>query len=349
MLWRSTTYTVQTEDARSNPRESFAADACRVEETINVIPGTFPTRQRAYEDFIGYSQRSVAGGGSGPLPYIQRFTPKPYDSFTNDLNKYYLYCVGLVNASPYGVATSVPGRYATDGPQARMVAVYRDLPYLIKEDAEVIAPAGAPSGALIGLPDEGYWLSQGWLKSRYVIKELSAGGGFITLRPGMMVALVGTTDSGNVVDAIPQGVPKKQDKAQVTYTWVQVPIEGVPWTTIGLTQGTVNNYAFDGYPAGVLLLGVPNYRIYNSPLGNKIADIKYPMTIRYNYSYGSYSVKGTPQGWNSILHVPAQGPYKGMLDYYPMGGLVATGSPPVISLGIAPYQESDFASLFRPQ
>jgi hypothetical protein len=99
-------------------------------------------------------------------------------------------------------------------------------------------------------------------------------------------------------------------------------------------------------------MGIPRIRFYNSPLGDRIADVMYPVTLRLAISYGGSGKvndidwTGKPTGWNSALHVPGKGAYKGKLDYYFLDSIKA-GDPPT-GANVPPYRTTDFSTCFRP-
>jgi hypothetical protein len=395
MRWRNTNYNVQTEKGDDNPSEYFAPDGSHIDEVINVIPGTVAARLQAYVDFIGGpSLQTVAGGAQAGARYVSRITPKFYDSYTNQTGQYFLWCTGLTNARPYGVASiptlvnplvpnlgafptiPVSGQslpFSTQAQQARMVANYQALMYFITADGfpgpdpfgaggtqinpnSFSLPTATTANPLGGLPDEGYWLGQGWANSRYIVKEIESDGGWVTTRPAMMA--IATGNGPGAVDPCPAGFPIWEAKLRVRYTWMQVPIGAVPFNAISIAQGRINAVPFDGFPANCCLVGLPKYRIYNSPFGNKIVDVTYPITVKYNVCFGfspspfsPFPIPaGTPLGWNTVLHVPSTGsPNAGKLDYYPVGAAGTTGGEkPKPTVNQVPYRYCDITTLFRP-
>ncbi len=188
------------------------------------------------------------------------------------------------------------------------------------------------AGLNVGRPDEGYWLAQGngQVGGRYVTREDEPGGYPQTIPRGFL-----HYQDTDVV--IPEGIMKVVPTIQRSLTWHMIPRSAVPVGAIISQQGTVNNAAFDGYPAGTLLFDGVKPRRYRDPRLNRVIDLQYRFSCKPNVNRF-----GGLLGWNSALEfIPQNGANPAFVDYVNLwsdtGG---RGSPP--------YRSSNFATLFRP-
>jgi hypothetical protein len=124
---------------------------------------------------------------------------------------------------------------------------------------------------------------------------------------------------------IPESPAKIVGSGQLTYRWVQVPgifngITDTLWTNIRSVIGKVNSVQFDNkYSIGTLLCGAPQItRNLSSPSAQYTFDISFPLSLRED-------------GWNKIFCAPT-GAFEDVVQ---------------VSDGAKPYDETDFANLFK--
>jgi hypothetical protein len=147
------------------------------------------------------------------------------------------------------------------------------------------------------------------------------------------------SDGPNVGRDFPGNVGFVVGNIDMTWNWLQIPYEAIPFDTVQDTIGRVNKYDWELFPggptaaAGTLLLTSWEPVRYNSPFGARTWDVNY--TARYNprlhnnfydFNKGSYAL-------SPFLQASVDG------NFY------APGSVPD---GKLLYDERDFFDLFRP-
>jgi len=339
--WRSTSYSEKTPES---PNEMWAADASRTLRRY-VISGDAASRYQAARDFLGYATLLSAVVAGKKQWFISRVTPHPL-SYATAAGANFLYAQSIPHSEPIGVTAPDPNLPDLTGAnRVLLTCEYRTLTYDVLPDSSVLAA----TGTLAGFPDEGWALANGnsgasvlttvtkagdlatpWLTAgRYVTRLFRPGGKFLTLRQGMMRFVDGSATP------VPEGLPVTVPYITASYTHHQVPVAGFPAAAAFLAQGTLNNAAFDGWPAQTMLLLNYTPRPYRDAFGNRVLDIEYVFKISPNLSRDG---TGTPRGHNWVLrYIPATG----KVDYVQVSsdGTV-TGTPP--------YLATDFSLLFKP-
>lgn len=319
----------------------------------------------------------TVGGRTNYRRWIERFPPHFIDpggagdhTDGNKPNWLYAHAVeeclpptGHVTASAY--ASDAPLPDSRDGYAMRVR--YRNFPYRHLYDSEALAadvsegdPAavknplaagftaggnaivGDPGagGAVAARPDEGDRLRRGWLDyGRYVVKRVKDRTRQITLPGGLVKFSVSVPDGVILADSAMTGLPFMQPRADVTYHWIQVPVDAVPLNAIDLNRQRTNRYMFDGYVAGTLLFSGFDYEgPYQTGYGSRwYVDVIYKFEYMPNYD----AVSDQWRGWNSFPRV-----INGVFRYWefstsPIGVPLTTGQYVYPLTG-------NFPSLFRP-
>lgn len=346
--WRSTVF---TEHAPKSPNEVWGPGSSRFTRELDITDGSFNARMQAQYDILGYS--SVVATGNTDYPYyIHRVTPMPYPAINPaliiqdessvlipdlelpDMRRSF-YAVGTPRTEPLGAPNGIDlnaipiGTIGPNYTRARLTTQFATLPYLIKEDSEILNSSGFPM--------EGDALQfNGWPATRYIIKQAEPFCQILKLPYGTMWVNGKNTHVG---------IPRREPGAYVTYTWLQVPVNvgpipGVNLTLLGRMQGTINSGTFDGFTSQTLLFDTWRIRQYQGTFGEALVDVTFKFIYLPKTSTGKApgNVAGVPQGWNYNYDI-----LDGKNDYYPIFADKAMTN--------RPYQVDSkyiFADMFRP-
>jgi hypothetical protein len=383
-------YLESTADDRRSPGSKVAADAALYERIYRVVrssrqlPMTPKDVEKAKALLVGFSWVAAEGGKRcvrRSVPHAIEPAGENVDAAggpdDSPLGRPYVYCIAAETAPASGKESLPAARTGTlplpdsaDG--FWLKATYRNLSFKVVADT-TLAGYGSDIGTL---PDEGAALRRGWLGySRFVVKSVRDVSRWITLPQGLVGRIWESnelTEAGlanNVLQRIPSGIPFRQVRQSVTYTWVNVPVEAIPLQAINELLGKTNNKPgvlptdrfqparrlllpgeddatktyFDGHPAGTLMLKGFSYLPFTQGVGNR-----WMTTISYEMEYNP-SVDSGPLGleWRGWAAWPAV--VKGVLRY----SFVSTaktetaGLKPKIQDMIYPAN-GDFSRLFRP-
>lgn len=326
-------------DSPRSPEQQYAVDNGRVTRTLqrrdaSNIGVTEVDRFEAAFALIGGPR--VQGGTLAGLRWITRtppdLYPAPLSLATGGLG--YLWATSIPRTAPDGAVKGVDALGAARWACVRYTVQYSILPYLVREDADVIAT----TGPLAGLPDEGWAVAQGWLgHSRYVSRKWRQGGHTYTLPQGFMLR----TDVAAPNNVVKQAIPYHATEGTVRYTWHQVPLDGLPETAQARSQNCVNDATFDGRARGTLLLKDVEMEQYQNAFGVWLADVTYVMSYMPNFD----PVTEQFQGWNSrLMYSSGDKSFR----YVPTS---SDGNAPDTVFGAsnnAAYPYRDFQALFRP-
>lgn len=372
-IWRNTTY---SERQLASPNEKYGAGSSSVTRNLILQNGSFTGRLQAAQDILGYSclLKNTAITYTSTT-YIHRVTPMPYayavdppadvkpppedgemsgGGFGNAPMQEFFYAVAISRTAPKGTgeanALKAYPVQAADYPKAEITVEYSILPYRVVDDRLFTYRNGA-------VPDEGVALASGWINSRYITRSIQPFSRLIKIPYGMMWNTGGPflwrQADGSNYPTLPKqtrtGFPIREGGANVSYTWVQVPLTpspgGVNWNYISTALGSINDANFDFAARDTLLLDNIQSREYQGAFGERYADITFNMIYLPHHSTGLNEspngsrqghAKGCPVGWNYIFDI-----VKGVPDYYFVSA--EPGNPYK-----APFQESDFTLLFRP-
>lgn len=324
----------------------LAPNASRIERQIQV-----PWREtaKACTAFLGwpYIQSLVTG-----VDTISRVTPHAIKlPMAENLAELTEYAVVVPEPDPWLYATSV-SRIEGVGPRvgyddqglpkydtARITFAYTSLSYDIYEDTDGVTFG---TGDYAGAPDEA-------TLTRYITRLYRPGVRAVTiprqltkwtleendLTPAGAAAAAGYVTAG---PAVLESLAKTESTLDLIYVHHQRP--DLPLTAIMDAMGCVNSVAFDGFPAGTLLMAEgPDIRPERSCIGQRTYD------VHFKFKFVS-KVRATPSvlrvGWNWFLRCFKIHPSTDTLDYRK---ITSSG----LSAGSPVYQEYDFYSLFRPE
>lgn len=175
-------------------------------------------------------------------------------------------------------------------------------------------------------PDEGDALRRGWRYTRFVARKVTDTSRWITL-PNGLAKWVGTDT------AVPTGLPFLQPRSRVQYTWVQVPLDAIPFNAIARNRGRTNGVEFDGFQAETMIFDGFDWTLYQG-VGNRwYADVLYSFTYLPNRD----QVTNTYNGPNAFPRVLA-----GRFRYALYNASGFDNDTDYV------YQKGNFSSLFRP-
>ena len=362
--WANTVY---TEYAPESPNERFGLGSSALTRQFDIIDGSFKGRMQAAYDFLGYAQ-IISTGSTGIPYYIHRVPPMPYPALSSasfslplasdqtlagaavpDMTQAF-WANGISRTQQLGTPAGTeqlatpPGTAAAKYKRARLTVEFSTLPFQVKPDSAVMVN---------GSPNEGYYLEQqGWAATRYITRHIEPFSRLIKIPYGMMQA------NGKETKV---GLPYREGGANVTYTWMRVPltggpfngvnISGVNFTRIGKIVGLINGQTFDVFPARTLLLDSFSTREYQGAFGERLADVTFNMiylphpSTGKNFNGGLGPAAGDPQGWNTVYDL---GNGK-VPDYYAVTAPDGV-SPPftVVSSVVENGASLQFRDLFRP-
>jgi hypothetical protein len=332
----------------------------------------------AHAAILGYSsaeeQAVTVNAVAGVRRFIARYPPHglapvgdpppPGNGYSggesqNSTSLNYLYAHAIEECVPvsghvrtfFGSAAALPA--AADHGFAHRV-VYKNFPYQILADGDVRAsgqatnplsssflsggfPVVVTDGTNPALPDEGDMLRQGWLTyTRYIVKRIKDKTRHISMPAGIAYF---DLEPGYGADATPAGLPIVQPRQEVTYTWVQVPVDAIPVNAIDYNRQRTNGVVFDGYPVGTLLMNGVDYEgPYQAGHGNRwYVDLSY----RMEYLPNRDPPTGEFRGWNSFPRAAG-----GVVRYWRYS---ADRTGVAAAEGSRVFQRNgNFSALFRP-
>lgn len=276
------------------------------------------------QHFLGYSSISTSVDGT---KFISRRLPHSinlYRRLTDNLHCLYATKVDVKPYGPSGYVTKEDGNVFPDYKHIQFTVTYESLPYEIVDD-NAIKPTGGVT------PDESTW-------KRYVMKVAKPAGQFVTLNAGMYKYVAGA--------ATTFGISRLLLFCNLQITWYQVPETAVPslfvnpnliaTNTLGAldnTIGKVNSVAFNGFPAGTLLLLGASLQPYRSAFGDRIFD------VQYVFKYFNPTAPTSNTGHNWILK-PTNGVWT---EVTTSGATNLVAHAPSVSI----YDWADFSLLFK--
>lgn len=321
LSFRSTSYV----EADESPSGAYSLDRGQVTRTYYV---SWDDRDQAALDFAGTATLMTASDG---VRYVTRTLPHALPSKT------YMRCQSILSVKPMSLRGNSGGQTGglgmADYEQAEITCQYVMPTFRFAEDADVLAG----DGPLYGWPDEGWALGyDGIANSRYITRTIK-----FTTRELVVNRSLLKDSQGKL---ILEGFPLRESSGEVTYTHHQVPESAIPqqaWINGG---SCVNEFDFDGWPAGTLLShSLPEAR----PSPNVIdGQFYYDLTYRFallmlfDRSTDPVTVRGHNYIRRLVTRVPNQPRFEPLL-------VTADGGDGVdpASLMFPPF---DFASFFRP-
>lgn len=350
MQWRNTYFN----DVHGSLDGNFYFDRGMVTRIIHVAGGAV---DQAITDFMGSVTVENAGVSGGKQHrYISRTLPH------NLPNKTHLYVQGIPTIKrtvfdiDFNIANDIglPAEGATvtnvtggffDGTAlpiykiAEMTLQYVMPTFKIKSDNAIVSDDTTLGNPYLGFPDEGYAISRGYRTySRYISRYIKRSGRMQTIPRGLL------RDNTAEKRPILEAVAINENVATFEYIWHQVPDDALPELTWVQAQNSVNQYDFDGRPAGTLLFsGDPEVTPEPNPItGQMLNSVKYTF-----HSFLLLDKDETPEAVRGHNYIRR---------------LVAVGDPAVYKLkvvkmtsdglGVLPgtviFPDFDFQKLFRP-
>lgn len=317
--------------------ETMMADQARA-SLVAQVP--YDQRHRFADAVVGYSYASIEGPHNKRV--LRRVPPLQYPDHPE------MYCVGITRSegwSPRGATEPVvkPPAINKAAPLfvakayqqpdylvAKMVLQFATLPYPVRGDDAVLSL----DANWVGLPDDGDALASAGTR-RYIRRDFRPAGKLTTL-PQAFLYYVGTNPARPVLQAL---ASKFIPAADISYTWVDIPEEFIPFDAITACMGAVNDDEFDGFAAETLLLQQPQVRPTVSPLGRRTATLVYTMRYLPNWD----DAAGVARGHNYFLRVTPTG----TLEYAAVSTIGTGGPGAAVAGGTKPYRTADFRDLFR--
>jgi hypothetical protein len=213
--------------------------------------------------------------------------------------------------------------------------LYQALTYNVKDDDDP-ALYSAPDVP----PDEGYALSQGWDNSRYITKSTKPSAKLLVLNRGIMEGV--KVDVGGATKPLLEGFPFVEPCAQVEYVWHGVPSNCVPWALHAISLGTVNDAAFDFYPAETLRVDSIEPIARRDPFGARIYDIVFKMQFLPRVG-NTLAERGT-----TLTPAPTARGHNWVYAAHEKKFIVMRISEDGSSTGKPPFRPADFTAMFRP-
>jgi hypothetical protein len=252
--------------------------------------------------------------GTGGVKYISRLTPAHHPDFLDPKGNPFVFVTRIPKLEGLGFRDKT----ADDTSQyekARLTVVYETLTYEVLEDSEVHTA---------GVPDESRLL-------RFVTVRVKPYAEFLTLPRGALKWVATGQPSVNF------GLPLLVPTFQVDITWHLVPLSNIPFINISDALGTINDAAFvtplGSFPAGTLLMLVPDINPVRSALGDRLYDIEYHLKYKA-------PIAGGGGDHNYFLRPTGDAPPNDLVwTQVTRDGL---------SGGTKLYRSTDFKKLFKP-
>jgi len=304
---------------------------------------------------IGFPEIETVFPNGQPARYIQRNIPYVWPDLLDNDAKPFLFCQSVQRVEGVGPIGNYP---LTGSPRYRWAKVwltFASVPYGILHDADPRLYRDYNSNDPGGTP---YWdtaTSQNLAPDESTLARYVATGGDPFDRaisiptglmrmvhdPGDLVAANGGVRAQNVNEPGPyiaEAMGMIEPGWDRVYTHHHVP--EVPVRTILAAMGTVNEFEFDGFPAGTLLCLAPKVRPFNSALGTLIFDIDY----RFRYVAKIRRRDQVNVGHNFFLRRVIRGTTSAPQPDIDYRQITLTG----LANGRPTYAPFDFRKLFRP-
>lgn len=328
-------------------------------ENAAVIRKLYLSHDRAKPDPLSEAALALCGGaridtetfGGVTRAWVTRQTPDFYPAtptFENPTGTPFLFVEGVPVGEPCSKPSGVDDQGRTEYDWYRLTCNYETRGYNVKEDGDVLATGTGPAVGVsplaadvfdhVARPDEGDCLARGWKNSRWILKQVDRAARTVSLKQGVVQWQL-VEGRGPAKEAINEGLPYSQARLSVNYTWVCVPEDAVPELAMQTALGRCNQFSFDKFPLGTLLLADAKARYYTSATGQRVADVAYHCIFLPNRD----SLTGVFMGWNSWLRV-----VDGKVRCWPISGDGNTINPDDATATNKIVQHYDFSYLFRP-
>lgn len=327
----------------ASPVFAFATDRSRCTRIVDIL---WTSLWQGAQDFLGYPKVVTAGGGT---KYIRRIIPDGVTSIGTAIPpKTFLWCTEITEVRGVGLPDAVAGTIdMVDGAGlnfiakykfARMTLVYNTTTYEVMSDVDMNASGFAFGGG----PDESKLV-------RYVTQRVRPAAQYTGFPRGVMKFVTGLR-AGDPIEGQPGFILPKNE---VSFTWHQIPYDGVPSPiynpnipvgtgNIDDTIGRVNDAtfgtwdiltgAYKGFEQGTLLLTGVDATPHVSPFGDRVYDLE-------------YHCLHDPIGHNYVLGLDVAGD----TDYIELTVDGATHPETSANDGKHIYDAHNYKLLFRPQ
>lgn len=298
---------------------------------------------------------------SQTISAVSAFAPTLFQSDQPSNGAPYLYCTsmrvrGMAPISQVGPPspTGPSSTSIANWKQARLNLEYRSLPYNILTDAEMIArgytmrapqvePYQTRAAALATNTIDATCPDESWL-SRYVIRRPVPAAQYLSMRGGMFSWVPSHA-------AVKQGTGRMIVHINLMFTWVNVPIDGIPCGAInpaialgaGAVEnalGRVNQWPFAGAGAGTLLFMAVEFKSLRNRFGIRTFDVTYAFKWM-----GPGTETITSAALTRIGHNHAIRPETNLWTQISTDG---TDNTVLMANSKSPYDWRDFRPLFRP-
>lgn len=319
-----------------------------------------------YGALLGYHRLASTGKYiNRSLPQFHPLSDDPYaGKLSTDTE--FLVATSVQDLRPQGVpfgSMTVAGNEVSSYRSYLATVRYELVQYGILPDSSVTSgylagTLGLPMDPLYQtrgatVPDEGVALALGWKYSRFVTKLVQGASRAVSVKGGVVKHVfdggsgwITATPGG--ASAIGEGLVVTQYRANVKYIWHSVPLDAIPWNAIAKCGGGVNQFTFDGYPAGTLLLsGGPKVTISTWPTGARMADIEYDMIYQPNYTTNPTTGADEYLGWNSVPRTCLVNGVS-IFTWWPIASDGTFPVPGQASEKFAVFKYRNFCDLFRP-
>ena len=415
MKWRNTTFFEHSPDS---PNERWGPGLSSMQRTVDVrsavpagiMSGTFGTRLQAAYDFLGYSvvlPGNASDNNGHSQFFIHRVTPMPYPGMTasfmlpavpGDLppnflppdlttviettpgNRFWVVAISRTEpiSPPEGAnfSASPVEALASEYRRVRMTLECSTQPFSIMGDDALIKLGGVDDFAL---PDEGVALANGWIFTRYIQRQRQAFSRIIQIPYGMMQTQAPGPNGQTKLNRT--AIPIREGGANITYTWMRVPLEGPPGDDgkpvsgfnpqkIGGMLNTINGGiksnqfnpqtdpnvlppvtegTFDGFPPCTLFFDSYATREYQGAFGEWLADVTFNMIYMPSTSTGAAlkSRQDANQSTDGFFKKGIQTGWNTVIDVDTRGAYDYYRAGTALA-NQAPFVGRDFSQLFNP-
>lgn len=331
-----------------SPIELWAADSARAFRNFYVLNASQLRRLQAAKALLGYGKTKLDSATG--RTYLSRRLPAAYpavaDPETNPKALPYQWARSISRGEPVGASTGLSAQGASEYPAYKMGVEFSALPFLIREDDQVLAQQGPlaadPETGARALPDEGDSLRRGLLNSRWVSRFIEEGVLTLVIREGVMKFKKKGKNNKDYV--LPKGFPFNELRATVRYIHHELPEDAVPRDAIAAAVATVNDADFDSFRAGTLLFKSMSDRLMQAPFGGqRLWEVQF--VFSWVPSLQTFAEPGQPKeqlGHNAMIRsrddLEPSDPLQG-LAYEEVVDKVKERNV---------YQKSSFPDLFRP-